>query len=91
MCDASDDGGQETGETETTWHPQSCGMPELDVPGVPVAPWATVTIFLARCGPKDGRARVLFTNFARLIDHAVREYQTARAEFLAYVDAKPGE
>lgn len=91
VVDESDGEQRNTHDVGPTWHPQRCGMPELTVPSAPMALWAVLTITLAGCGPRDGKSRVLFTNFARLIDHAVREYRAARDEFLAYVNAKPDE
>ena len=80
-------GGMSSDKNNNHWLPQRCEMPDLSHLSDKTILNHTLNIVFRRTGPKDRQARALVTDFIRLVDQIVREYNNARQALIQFVNA----
>jgi len=68
------------------WPPKRNAMPDLSALDCKLILGLMLNTVFRRAGPVDRQARALWTNYVRLVDHLVWEYNIARQSLQEYID-----
>lgn len=73
-------------DNQSNWPPEKNEMPDLSGLNDKLTLGLILNAFFRGAGPRDSNARALWTNYIRLVDQMIREYNSAHDSLQEYID-----